>query len=213
VKHARDWLVSLLVLGALGACKKTPEPTASNNGPSLLEIGSQAKLAPSALPAPTPAMSAPEPVPLTWVDPTAWKLSPRKSPMRKATYVIPKASADAEDGELAIFYFGPGQGGSVDANVDRWVKQFKEVPPEKVKRADRQANGLVQHTVEIESGTFDGSQMSAAPSKPKEKYGLLGAIVTAPGGSYFFKLTGPSATVQAARKDFYGLLDSVKAGS
>jgi hypothetical protein len=208
----RDYVPIALLLGVVFACKKTPEPTASG-GPTLLEIGSQAKPGPLAAPTPTPTMSAPEPVPLTWVDPTAWKLSPRKSPMRKATYVVPRTGSDAEDGELAVFYFGPGQGGSVDANVDRWVKQFKEVPPDKVKRADRQANGLVQHTVEIASGTFDGSTMSGAPSKPKEKYGLLGAIVSSPGGSYFFKLTGPSATVQAARKDFYALLDSVKAGS
>ena len=207
----RDYVPIALLLGAAFSCKKTPEPTASG-GPSLLEIGSQAKPGPAAA-APTPAMSAPEPVPLTWVDPTAWKLSPRKSPMRKATYVVPRSGADAEDGELAVFYFGPGQGGGVDANVDRWVKQFKGVPPDKVKRADRQANGLVQHTVEITSGTFDGSTMAGTPAKPKDNYGLLGAIVSAPGGSYFFKLTGPSATVQAARKDFYALLDSVKAGS
>lgn len=211
MKLVREYLPIAILLGCALGCKKTPEPTASD-GPSLLEIGSQAKPGPVA-PLPSPVMSAPEPVPLTWVDPTAWKLSPRKSPMRKATYIVPRKGGDPEDGELAVFYFGPGQGGSVDANVDRWVKQFKGVPPEKVKRADRQANGLVQHTVEIESGTFDGSQMSGAPAKPKDNFGLLGAIVSSPGGSYFFKLTGPSATVQAARKDFYGLLDSVKAGS
>ena len=55
--------------------------------------------------------------------------------------------------------------------------------------------------------------MTGAHSKPKEKYGLLGAIVSSPGGSYFFKLTGPKATVKAARPKFYEFLDSVKNAS
>ena len=34
--------------------------------------------------------------------------------------------------------------------------------------------------------------------------------VVAPSGPYFFKLTGPSATVRSAREAFLKLLDSVK---
>jgi hypothetical protein len=132
--------------------------------------------------------------------------------MRKATYQIPRVAADKEDAELGVFFFGPGQGGSIDANVDRWVKQFTDVPPERVKRADRKANGLAQHTIEIESGTFNANSMGMAGGKPalKKGYALLGGIVEAPLGPYFFKLTGPEATVAAAKKSFYELLDSVK---
>ena len=130
--------------------------------------------------------------------------------MRKATYQIPHAPKDKEDAELGIFYFGPGQGGTIDANIDRWVKQFAELPLDKVKRADRSANGLVQHTVEVASGTFNASAMMQAAAKPKDNYGLLGAIIEAPSGEYFFKLTGPADTVAAARADFYKLLDSVQ---
>lgn len=146
---------------------------------------------------------------IVWTDPPSFKRSERVVPMRKATYVIPHAANDTEDGELGVFYFGPTMGGGVDANVDRWVKQFSDVPIEKVKRADRTANGLVEHTVEIESGTFNANSMMQGPAKPKPNFALLGAIVEAPSGSYFFKLTGPAATVAAARGDFYKLLDSV----
>lgn len=130
--------------------------------------------------------------------------------MRKATYQIPHAAKDKEDAELGIFYFGAGQGGTVDANVERWVKQFADLPPSKVKRADRSANGLVQHTVEIDSGTFNANSMMQGQSKPKENFALLGAIIEAPSGEYFFKLTGPADTVAAARADFYKFLDSVQ---
>lgn len=146
---------------------------------------------------------------ITWLDPPSFKRVPPSNPMRKASYVVPRAAGDAEDGELTVFYFGPGQGGSIDANVDRWVKQFGEIKPGDVKRADREANGLRQHTVELESGTFS-SGMPGSASKPKENYGLIGGIVETPSGVYFFKLTGPSKTVKQAKPDFYKLLDSIK---
>jgi len=150
---------------------------------------------------------------ITWVDPPGLRRVAPKNAMRKASYEVPRASGDAEDGELAVFYFGPGQGGSIDANVDRWVKQFADVSPNDVKRADREANGLRQHTVRIEHGTFDAGQMAMGGSKgPKKDYALEGAIVETPSGAYFFKMTGPSRTVLAARGPFLQLLDSVRAG-
>ena len=108
-----------------------------------------------------------------------------------------------------MFYFGPGQGGAIDANVDRWVKQFPDVKPDAVRREERQANGLRQHTVEISSGTFS-SGMPGGPTQPKPGFALLGGIVEAPSGAYFFKMTGPTASVKAARDAFYKLLDSIK---
>ena len=131
-----------------------------------------------------------------------------KNPMRKASYEVPHAKGDSEDGELAVFYFGPGQGGSIDANVERWIKQFAGVKPEDVKRADRKANGLVVHTVEIVGGSF-ASGMPGAPAVQKTGYSLLGAIVETPSGPYFFKLTGPDKTAAEARKPFYAMIDSV----
>ena len=152
-----------------------------------------------------------EPLHITWVDPPAFKRVPPSNPMRKASFIVPRASGDAEDGELTVFYFGPGQGGGIDANVDRWVKQFGDVKPGDVKRADREANGLRQHTVELQTGTFSGGMAMGGASKPKENYGLIGGIVESPSGAYFFKLTGPSKTVTNAKTEFYKLLDSIKA--
>jgi hypothetical protein len=39
---------------------------------------------------------------------------------------------------------------------------------------------------------------------------LVGAIVQAPGGSVFFKLTGPAATVDAAYPDFDRMILSLR---
>ncbi|HYQ04108.1 MAG TPA: hypothetical protein VER96_35790 [Polyangiaceae bacterium] len=188
------------------ACRKTPEPPgAGSSAPTPQSPGPVAQKA--------AADSASPPVDVTWVDPPGLRRVPPKSAMRKASYEVPRANGDGEDGELAVFYFGPGQGGSIDANVDRWVKQFSDISPNDVKRADREANGLRQHTVEIERGTFDAGQMAMGGNKgPRKDYALEGAIVETPGGAYFFKMTGPSKTVLAARGPFLQLLDSVRTG-
>ncbi len=197
----------LLSVVVFVACKKAPEP-ANTAGPSLIPPASTLSAkAPTAAPVANPGMPV---VQVTWVDPPEWKRSEKVSPMRKATYVIPRASSDKEDGELGVFYFGPGQGGGIEANIDRWVKQFTDVKLEDVKRADRTVNGLVAHTVEIESGNFNANSMGRGDAMMKPGYGLLGAIVEAPSGAYFFKLTGPKATVTGAKPVFEKLIDGVR---
>jgi hypothetical protein len=130
--------------------------------------------------------------------------------MRNASYVVPRAAGDGEDGEFSVTYFGPGQGGSIDANVDRWVKQFTDVPADRVRREDRKTNGLRAHFVEVPSGTFNANTMGHGGERLKKDFALLGAIVEAPSGVYFFKLTGPKKTVENAKKSFDALLASIK---
>jgi len=80
--------------------------------------------------------------------------------------------------------------------------------PESVVRTDRQVNEMRQAVVEIPKGKFSGGMGDKGPS---DNFGLLGAIVVAPSGQeYFFKLSGPSATIKAARDPFYALLDSMR---
>jgi hypothetical protein len=212
MQPSRCWLYALMLVATAAACeKKPPEPTATTQPASPSPL---VPPAPQAAPAPAPAAAGSaqqEPLHITWVDPPAFKRVPPSNPMRKASFIVPRAPVDSEDGELTVFYFGPGQGGSIDANVDRWVKQFGEVKPADVKRADREANGLHQHTVELESGTFSGGMSMGGASKPKDHYGLVGGIVESPSGAYFFKMTGPSKTIKQAKPDFYKLLDSIKA--
>ena len=62
---------------------------------------------------------------ISWSIPSGWSEQPPRQ-MRVATYAVPAASGDAEGGECAVFYFGNDQGGSVEANIDRWVAQFDE---------------------------------------------------------------------------------------
>lgn len=146
---------------------------------------------------------------VTWTVPETWKQMP-SSPMRKATYQIPPVPGDTQPAEMAVFYFGSDQGGGVDANIDRWVGQFQEVPDGSLARSRRDANGLEQHVVEVKTGNYSGGMMTGNPEVQKD-YGMLGGVVVAPTGKYFFKLTGPSKTVQAQREAFDALLAGMKA--
>jgi hypothetical protein len=51
---------------------------------------------------------------------------------------------------------------------------------------------------------------SAAATGEKPDWALLGAIVNGPNGDVFFKLTGPAVTVNAAAKEFDGMLGSMR---
>jgi hypothetical protein len=57
--------------------------------------------------------------------PQGWVTKAPGSSMRVAEFTLPKVAGDAEDAALAIFFFG-GQGGSVQANLDRWISQMTQ---------------------------------------------------------------------------------------
>jgi hypothetical protein len=141
------------------------------------------------------------------VDPAGWQKVPSSSPMRKATYRVP--AKDGEDAEMAVFYF-KGEGGSTEANIQRWIGQFPDAKPSEVKRSQRTVGTTTQTIVEV-TGTY-ASGMPGGSATPKSGYRLIGAVVETPVGPYFFKLTGPKKTVDAARDSFFGMLDSVKPG-
>src|ERR1700704_1901997 len=53
--------------------------------------------------------------------PEGWVVEKPSSEMRLAQYKLPKADGDSEDALLIVYYFGPGQGGTPEANIERWV--------------------------------------------------------------------------------------------
>jgi hypothetical protein len=52
--------------------------------------------------------------------------------------------------------------------------------------------------------------MGGGPTEPTPGSRLLGAVVEGPGGPWFFKITGPAATVTAAAPAFDAMLRSVR---
>jgi len=129
--------------------------------------------------------------------------------MRAATYSVPAAAGDSEPAECAVFFFGQGQGGGVQANIDRWIGQFQEKPAAPPQAKKRMVSGLAVTTIEY-GGTF----LAGGPMQPnraaKAGYYMIGVIVEAPQGNVFFKLTGPAKTVKASRAGFDKMISSLK---
>jgi hypothetical protein len=144
---------------------------------------------------------------LRWTAPAAWKAQAER-PMRAATYSISAATGDKEDGECAVYYFGPSQGGSVEANLKRRIGQF-EHPEHEAQTRKRTIAGLNVTTIDL-SGAYTGAGGPMATGKTsKSGFRLLGAIVEAPEGIVFFKFTGPAKTVAAHQANFENLLKSL----
>jgi hypothetical protein len=130
--------------------------------------------------------------------------------MRKAQYSLPPAAGDAEPGQCAVFYFGAGQGGEVRSNIDRWAGQFADAagghPSPEI--TEGKISGM-KVTKVITEGTYTPSPMMGGDATPKPGSVLLGAIVERPEANWFFKCTGPKKTMEAHRKEFEALIDSI----
>jgi hypothetical protein len=143
---------------------------------------------------------------VTWKTPRGW-MTQITGGIRVATYIVPGSDRGA-DAECAVYYFGPGKGGGVEPNVQRWIGEFSKL--EKHDLSTRETGGIKIHVVEVK-GTYASHGMQPGEAAAShENWTLLGAIAEGPGGDVFFKLTGPAATVGGAKKDFDAMLASMK---
>ncbi len=135
---------------------------------------------------------------LAWQAPAQWTSKPAGA-MRKATYVVP---GDGGDAELSVTAF-PGDVGGELMNVNRWRGQLT-LPPLAAADLDGsvsrvESNGLRLTIVEL-----------ASAGDPNGK-AMMGAIVPVSGSTWFFKLTGPGASIRAAKPAFLEFLHTVHA--
>jgi hypothetical protein len=143
---------------------------------------------------------------IRWTRPERWGVDPPRQ-MRVATYTLPAADDDAEGGECAVFYFGSGQGGDVNANIERWVNQFEDIG--KPEQSTEEVDGMKVTLVKVGGTYLSPSGPMMQSSGKKEHYQLMGAIVEGPEGMVFFKATGPAKTMEAGEKDFDSLVNSI----
>jgi hypothetical protein len=136
---------------------------------------------------------------LAFTPPEAWVVEKTSSNMRVAQYKLPRNGGDTEDGSLVLYYFGQGQGGGTQANVDRWIGQIHQADGSdskaKAKSETLTVNGLKVTMVDV-SGTYS-AEMSPGSGDftRKPNYRLRAAVIETPKGSYFAKLTGPEKTI------------------
>jgi len=133
--------------------------------------------------------------------PEAWREATPSSSMRVAQY-------DVDDACTFVVFSFPG-GGTVDANIDRWISQLSQPDGrdsrELAVRSRSERNGLVLHGFDL-TGTWSGGM----GDQGGEGMRFLATIVETPDGMVFLRLTGPADAVAAAKPDFDALSASAR---
>ena len=146
--------------------------------------------------------------------PEGWIVEKPSSTMRVAQYNLPRVEGDSADASLVLYFFGSGQGGSVQENVDRWIAQMEQPggasSKEKAKVETITVNGLKVTTVDV-SGTYV-AQMSpgSATTHNDQNQRLRAAVIETTRGNYFAKLVGPEKTVGRWSQSFDDYLRSME---
>lgn len=137
---------------------------------------------------------------LQFTAPPSWKSRPPTSSMRVAEFTAPRVAGDAEDAEVVVYFFG-GSGGSVDANIERWVGQFSTDsggPVSPPARTSSVSGPLKITSIDV-SGTYVAEVRPGAPERfNKPNFRMRAAVVETPKGPYFVKFTGPARTITNA---------------
>ena len=150
---------------------------------------------------------------LEFAGPEGWQPRKAASSMRVAEFTLPRVPGDAEDAEVVVYYFG-GQGGDVEANINRWLGQMQQPDgrPSKdvAKRSARTVNGLDVTMLDL-SGTYVAEvRPGAAERLNKPGYAMRAAVIQTPAGPHFVKMVGPQKTMAKWLPTFDGFLQSLK---
>ena len=152
---------------------------------------------------------------IKFTPPEGWQTQTPRSTMRKAQYALPRAEGDPEDGEVVVFFFGAREGGNLEDNLARWRGQFKTadgkpVGDDAVKRESITIDNMKVTLLEV-NGRYDPGMMPGAPARgPSDNFRMIAAVVESPGGNWFIKATGPSATMAKHEAGVRAFLNSVR---
>ena len=137
-----------------------------------------------------------------------WVRQQPSSGMRAAEFTYDHEDENLEDIDIVFFVFG-GTAGGVKANMDRWVGQFEGTPEYKIE--EKEMNGT-EVSFLTASGTFmesmGGGPFSGGEKKAMPDYMMLAAFIQGTQQAVILKLTGPSESVEALKKDFMSLATS-----
>src|SRR5262245_37268724 len=142
----------------------------------------------------------------TFTRPANWEWVEATSSMRKAQLKVSDADKK-QSAEVIFFYFGPGNGGGTQANVERWLSQFQE-PKDKINSKVEEATAGKRKVTYVQA---EGTYLSGMPGGPKTAQPnsmLLGAILESDQGNVFVRLTGPADLTKASRNDFRKMIES-----
>ena len=163
---------------------------------------------------------------LRLVVPASWKLvKPRNNLIEVELTILPREEEEmAEDtkeepnddqplprGRLTMM----SAGGDVEANIRRWVGQFRlgrdADGKDAMRRDERRLRGAVANVLDIAGTYFDTPRGPFGPKVELSDYRMLGAIIEVEGaGKYFVKFYGPAEIVEENVEAFEEMLSSLE---
>jgi hypothetical protein len=144
--------------------------------------------------APAPPSSLPQ-----WVVPSGWKEQPL-SEMRLASFKAGETSGQSADISVSSF---PGDAGGLESNVNRWRGQVHQ----SILDSDALAKTFERMTVDGVPGVFVDMQTPENAEKPDR---IIGAVLRTNERTWFVKMTGPPALLQAQTENFRQFVNSFR---
>lgn len=146
---------------------------------------------------------------LTFKAPEDWKPVKRRNNIIEMEFAVPGETEEETPGRLTMM----ASGGSIEANLARWIGQFKGTGAgtnrERAKIEKEKVAGMPLTILDI-SGTFmDSMRGPFGPKVEKPDHRMIAGILqTGSVGNYFFKFVGPASLVEANSEAFRDLLKS-----
>lgn len=142
--------------------------------------------------------------------PAAWVPAPTSSTMRLAEFAVGEVGEEA-GGEVVAYFFGPGEGGSVQANTQRWTAQFfdSEGGHPEPELEDLSGGAFPTTVVTLEGAYARTVGMGGAATDAVPDQMLVAAVVETPRGNLYIQLHGPSELVRSEREGFLAFVRTI----
>jgi hypothetical protein len=144
--------------------------------------------------------------------PAKWEKREPTNRIVEFEFAAKAAEGDANEARITIM----AAGGSIEANIARWMGQFSQ--PDGAATKDRskveqiKVAGQQVHLVDI-AGTYRdqaGGPLSREPAVMRSGYRMLAAIISTEKGRYYVKMYGPAKTMAENEAPFRSLVESLK---
>lgn len=147
---------------------------------------------------------------LTFTIPDDWERVEPEGSMRAAQVRVPGSGTG--DGTITFITFGPGQGGSVAQNLQRWRQQVLDdldaPAPAQIDEATIQ--GVKATMITIRGTLLDGMPGQTPVRRPV--HALRGVIAEGPRGSVYIKYTGPEDLIDRTNDGWMSMVESLRPG-
>lgn len=140
--------------------------------------------------------------------PDAWVAETPHSQMRQLQFRVP--AAEGEGAEFILYYFGPGQGGTLEANLERWRSQFEGPDGSPVEPEVSQiGTAAIPATLVQLRGSYGRSVGMGPGEEVLADRMLLAGLVETPRGNLYPQLHGPAEVVLSQREGFVAFVQGI----